>query len=451
MQPVHPTLNQQTRSACGSISDEGRLMKKRLLLTALALLLAMGTIQLARAFSVRQVLANAADNALVAKESLLVATQSTLSQTGNATFAGDYSGEISLQFSVDSVYSDTIAYPSAEELNVAPMLGTIDFGLQISQSLNLLSGYVDLDKTLVFSAAHTIQQGSSTLKIGPTIQGSINGVSITIESEQVSSQLDGQTILRQFRLVGEPDPTDNNVLHGEYRETVWGYLESPMTIVGQFNLQRIDFEARRLAEINNTPLTVADTVSTTRGVSVTISVLANDSDLDADSLTITGVSRPYAGTATVSGDTIVYQPLSTYVGVDSFTYVVSDGRGGSAGATVSVQVQDPTVPNQPPVATNDSQTIAPNSSVTINVLANDSDPNGDTLFVTIEIAPQHGDAIIQNGQIVYTPDASFVGTDVITYRVSDGMGGSATATVTITVTSGQTTESNRVYLPLINR
>ena len=92
--------------------------------------------------------------------------------------------------------------------------------------------------------------------------------------------------------------------------------------------------------------------------------------------------------------------------------------------------------NNPPVANNDSASTNEDTPVTINVLANDSDPDGDLLGVASVAAPGHGTAVINADKTVtYTPAPSFFGTDSFTYTASDGRGGSSTATVTVTVTA----------------
>ncbi|HYH50024.1 MAG TPA: Ig-like domain-containing protein [Acidimicrobiia bacterium] len=92
---------------------------------------------------------------------------------------------------------------------------------------------------------------------------------------------------------------------------------------------------------NASPTVTADTRVTPVDQPVEISVLANDSDSNGDALSITSVSTPAHGTATISGPRIRYVPATGFAGVDSFTYKVSDGRGGSATGTVTVTVQRP--------------------------------------------------------------------------------------------------------------
>ena len=185
--------------------------------------------------------------------------------------------------------------------------------------------------------------------------------------------------------------------------------------------------------INRPPVAANDAFSVAFNSSANqLDVLANDSDPDGDALTITSVGAPTHGTAAVSGGKISYTPTSGFSGADTFTYAVSDGKGGTASASVTVTVQGPV--NHPPVAQNDAYTVDQNSSGNaLNVLANDSDPDGDSLSIASVAAPGHGTATIANGKVNYAPTAGFVGSDSFAYTVSDGKGGTATATVTITV------------------
>ncbi len=92
--------------------------------------------------------------------------------------------------------------------------------------------------------------------------------------------------------------------------------------------------------------------------------------------------------------------------------------------------------NIPPVAVNDTATTNESTAVTINALANDSDPdNGPNALVVSAAGPaSNGTAALSNGKIVYTPNAGFVGTDAFPYTISDGAA-TAAATVTVTVNS----------------
>ena len=140
---------------------------------------------------------------------------------------------------------------------------------------------------------------------------------------------------------------------------------------------------------------------------------------------------PAHGTAVIAGTSVTYTPAANYNGADSFTYTVGDGNGGSATATVTVTV---TGVNDGPVAVDDAATTAEDTAVSVTVLANDSDLDGDTLAVSSVSTPAHGAAVIAGTSVTYTPALNYNGPDSFTYTVGDGNGGSATATVTVTVT-----------------
>jgi VCBS repeat-containing protein len=94
-----------------------------------------------------------------------------------------------------------------------------------------------------------------------------------------------------------------------------------------------------------------------------------------------------------------------------------------------------TSPNEPPVAENDTATTDEDTPTDIAVLANDTDDDGDPLTIASVSNPAHGSAVVASGKVNYTPNANYNGPDSFSYTVSDGNGGTDTATVSITVTS----------------
>ena len=184
--------------------------------------------------------------------------------------------------------------------------------------------------------------------------------------------------------------------------------------------------------VNDTPVAADDTATLDEDTSAAIPVLANDTDVDQDPLSVVGATAPGHGTASLTGDgTITYTPTANYNGVDLFTYTVSDGHGGTSTATVTVTI-DPV--NDAPTAVNDSFTVTENTTLTANVVANDTDVDGNPLTVTDTTTPGHGTtAITGGGTITYTPTANYTGTDSFAYTVTDGQGGTSTATVSVTV------------------
>jgi len=186
-------------------------------------------------------------------------------------------------------------------------------------------------------------------------------------------------------------------------------------------------------EDNNPPVANNDLASVYKDSSGNrIYVLANDNDPDGDSIYIFGVSEPLHGTADMLGSYISYTPTSGYIGGDSFTYTLRDEHDATDTATVTIAVN--TV-NTAPDAVNDFKTVDKDSSNNqIYVLSNDYDFDGDTISINaITIAPSHGTATISGSLILYTPTSGYIGGDSFTYAISDGNGGTDSATVTITV------------------
>ncbi|MEP3225399.1 MAG: Ig-like domain-containing protein [Parasphingorhabdus sp.] len=181
---------------------------------------------------------------------------------------------------------------------------------------------------------------------------------------------------------------------------------------------------------NPAPIAVNDSASTSEDLPVNIPVLANDSDPDGDSLTISTASAANGSVVILPDGTIDYTPDPDFNGIDTITYTISDGQGGTSTATVTVTVG---AVNDPPVAVDDATVTDEETPVTIPVLANDSDVDGDPLTVTAATAPNGTVVINPDGTVTYTPDPDFNGTDTIAYTISDGQGGTATAIVTVTV------------------
>jgi len=93
--------------------------------------------------------------------------------------------------------------------------------------------------------------------------------------------------------------------------------------------------------------------------------------------------------------------------------------------------------NNPPVANDDSATTPQDTPVDIDVLTNDNDPDLDTLHINSTTDPPHGTTTNHGTHVTYAPDAGFTGTDTFDYIAGDGKGGTDTATVTVTVVSGE--------------
>jgi hypothetical protein len=181
---------------------------------------------------------------------------------------------------------------------------------------------------------------------------------------------------------------------------------------------------------DNYPVAVDDTATTNMVQQVSIAVLDNDTDADGDPLTVSEVTQGANGAVTTDGTNAIYTPGAGFFGIDSFTYTVDDGFGGTDVGTVTVTVNH----NYAPVVVEDAATTGMNVPVVITVLANDTDADGNTLTVTDVWDMDHGTANTDGTTLTYTPDQGFTGTDSFQYSVSDGAGGTGWAVVTVTVT-----------------
>lgn len=116
-----------------------------------------------------------------------------------------------------------------------------------------------------------------------------------------------------------------------------------------------------------------------------------------------------------------------------------DGQLRLAGSAPDIGADEFVTANSPPIAQDDSATTSEDVAVTIDVRANDSDPDGDHLTLTLATQPAHGSVAIINGTIRYTPATGFAGDDEFLYTITDGRGGTDFAKVSVTVTSRPST------------
>ncbi|WCM53664.1 cadherin-like domain-containing protein [Pseudomonas sp. WJP1] len=192
---------------------------------------------------------------------------------------------------------------------------------------------------------------------------------------------------------------------------------------------------------NKAPIAVADSGSTSFGIPITLNVLTNDSDPDGNTpLSITELTQPATGqgTVTLSGTTaVVYTPpaVVTVPLTTTFTYKAQDIKGlaSTAAATVTITV----APNQPPVAVADGIATL-GVSIPINVLANDTDPEGNVpLAINSFSQPPTGrGTVTSNGTVLtYNPPATVTSafTTTFNYFARDAFGAVSTSPATVTV------------------
>ncbi|MFW1314238.1 tandem-95 repeat protein [Vibrio parahaemolyticus] len=194
---------------------------------------------------------------------------------------------------------------------------------------------------------------------------------------------------------------------------------------GESVSQRVDFTVAPVADI------VADKATVVEDTSTVIKVLGNDTfEGDGKVVSLDTNNGPANGTVSVNPDgSVTYTPNDNYHGADSFTYIVTSG-GVSESTTVNVDV---TPVNDAPVAKDDIATTQEDTAVTIDVLPNDTDVDGDKLSIESASVPkEQGTVEVVNGKLVFTPAENFNGDAEIIYTVTDGqLADEAKVTVTV--------------------
>ncbi|WP_119860245.1 tandem-95 repeat protein [Pseudoalteromonas sp. MSK9-3] len=179
---------------------------------------------------------------------------------------------------------------------------------------------------------------------------------------------------------------------------------------------------------NARPEAVADEAEVSVGQEVIIDVLANDSDADSDVLSITGATVDF-GVVNVIDNKLVYLPPANLIGVAVIQYSIKDGNGGTSNSTATVTLTS----NSAPVATADSAQVMGDSSLIIDVLANDFDADGDVLSLVSAQAQTGTVKVNVDNTLTYTPQQGFEGQDTITYQLKDEKGAQSQGVVTIRV------------------
>ncbi|QXD15898.1 SUMF1/EgtB/PvdO family nonheme iron enzyme [Rhodocaloribacter litoris] len=179
------------------------------------------------------------------------------------------------------------------------------------------------------------------------------------------------------------------------------------------------------APANRTP--APQTVTTPEDTDVEIPLSASSPQAD-----VQVVQAPAHGTLALDPPTARYTPAADFHGTDTFRYRILPAETGTGADTFTVQVTVTPV-NDVPIARNDEGNTAPGEPLTLAVLANDRDADGDALEIADVTPAEHGTVERAGDALVYHPNEGFEGTDIFTYRVTDGEAVSAPATVTVTV------------------
>ncbi|WP_404969789.1 tandem-95 repeat protein [Vibrio campbellii] len=299
----------------------------------------------------------------------------------------------------------------------------------------------DADITYVVSDGELEDEASVTVTVNPLNDAPVanddsaatdEDTPVTIDVLPNDTDVDGDTLT----IVNASVPADQGTVEIVDGKLVFTPAEN---FNGEANISYTvsDGELEDSAEVsvtvnplNDAPVANDDSAATDEDTPVTINVLPNDTDVDGDTLTIVNASVPAdQGTVEIVDGKLVFTPADNFNGEATISYTVSDGALEDS-AEVSVTVNPI---NDAPVANDDSAVTDEDTPVTINVLPNDTDVDGDTLsIVNASVPAEQGMVEIVDGKLVFTPADNFNGEATISYTVSDGeLEDDAQVTVTV--------------------
>ena len=331
----------------------------------------------------------------------------------------------------------------------------------IDRHLLRVTAPAGLDKSVSFSYSVTNGQGSATAQVTvipgasdrtdlpPVLKpdrakvrvGDVGTVSVLSNDRSpagLNLQVESTLEYDPTTALGTPFVTGNQVrLEAGDTPGTMDVTYSVIDSAGNRASSTVTFEVLAASDSNQAPRPRDITAWATAGQTARIPVTLDGIDPDGDSVTLKSLdSSPQKGSATAKATWIEYTPNADASGTDSFTYTVEDRQGARASARVRVAVTPIPALNQNPVAVPDTVLTRPDRMVTVNVLANDLDPDGDPLTLeegSLETATPELDPQVRSTTTVQVHTPSQAGAYLVSYTVSDGRGGSARGTLTVYV------------------
>jgi hypothetical protein len=408
----------------------------------------------------------------------------SINSDGTLTFVPetDFTGTTAVTYTISDGYGglDTATvhvtvYGAAPEINAVDDTATIDEGTSltidptvnddaydailtlISASSDVGSVYINSNGTLTFTPDSDFT-GTSTIDYtisegtGATDSGTIN-VSVTNVNEAPVANDDSATnILTSIDVLTNDSDVDEDTLtvisassiDGSVTINSDGTLDFTPTDQNYFGTATVTYVisdgegGTDSADLNveiyqeqSLPVAEDDAAIVAADVPTDLTVLGNDSDADGDDLTVIYASSATGDVSINSDGTLLFTAETDFTGTSEVTYTISDGTGGTDSATVTVSVIDI---YEPPVAVDDTATVTQDGDVTIDVLANDSDAEGQNLTIVNASSTDGEVTINSDGTISFDPHSSFTGTATISYTISNGDTETDMATVSVNVT-----------------
>ena len=208
--------------------------------------------------------------------------------------------------------------------------------------------------------------------------------------------------------------------------------------VGNRATSTVTFEVVAASAANSAPVPKALSAWAVQGQMTRIPVPLTGIDPDGDSVALVGIDQPPAkGSVVLGTEWLEYTPSDDATGTDTFSYIVEDHLGVQGRARVRVGIAPPGSQNHNPTAVPDSVTVRPGREVSINVLSNDLDADGDALTVdtdpaTVAVSDASATVTVAEDMVTVKAPASN-GVFVVAYQIQDGRGGRAQGQLTVTV------------------
>ena len=208
--------------------------------------------------------------------------------------------------------------------------------------------------------------------------------------------------------------------------------------VGNRATSTVTFEVVAASAANSAPVPKALSAWAVQGQMTRIPVPLTGIDPDGDSVALVGIDQPPAkGSVVLGTEWLEYTPSDDATGTDTFSYIVEDRLGVQGRARVRVGIAPPGSQNHNPTAVPDSVTVRPGREVSINVLSNDLDADGDALSVdtdpaTVAVSDESATVTMAEDTVTVKAPASN-GVFVVAYQIQDGRGGRAQGQLTVTV------------------
>ena len=203
----------------------------------------------------------------------------------------------------------------------------------------------------------------------------------------------------------------------------------------------VDVESRNQSPTALDDGSLSSPIRVDQGDSITIDVLGNDTDPDGDTLRIVDVGQStYRANIQIRGNTIWFKSRSgIYDAIEKFEYTIEDEAGEQSTATVTVYVR---LVNLDPIARTDRATTNAGQSVTVKVLRNDLDLDGDDIWVVGVFPTSQGTVRYSRDSVTFTPKSTATGTVRLTYTIRDEFGATDRGTIRVTVKRSTSTSSS---------